>query len=48
MHKNYKLKGGYMYRIIDSKIKWVVPRGVKWQILRMNHDNADILDLKRR
>lgn len=29
-----------MYRSIDNKLKWVVPRGVKWQILRMNHDNA--------
>jgi len=40
IHKNYKLKGDYMYKLIDGKTKWVVPKGVRWQILRMNHDNA--------
>lgn len=40
VHKNYKLKGGYVYRIVDNKTRWVVPKGVKWQILQMNHDNA--------
>jgi len=40
VHKSYKLKGGYVYRIVDSKTRWVVPKGVRWQILRMNHDNA--------
>ena len=40
VHKNYKLKGGYVYRLVNGKIKWVVPRGVRWQILQMNHDNA--------
>lgn len=40
VHKNYKLKGGYVYRLVNGKIKWVVPKGVRWQILQMNHDNA--------
>lgn len=30
VHKNYKLKGGYVYRIVDSKTRWVVPKGVRW------------------
>jgi len=40
IHKNYKLKGGYVYKLIDGKTKWLVPKGVRWQILRMNHDNS--------
>lgn len=35
IHKNYKLKGDYVYKLIDGKTKWVVPKGV-----RLNHDNA--------
>jgi len=40
VHKNYKMKGGHVYRQINGEIKWVVPKGVRWQIMRMNHDNA--------
>lgn len=29
IHKNYKLKGGYVYKLIDGKIKWVMPKGVR-------------------
>lgn len=38
--KNYQLKGNHVYRIVGDKIKWVVPRAVRWQVLRMNHDNV--------
>lgn len=40
VHKNYQLKGNHVYRIVDGKIKWVVPRAVRWQVLRMNHDDV--------
>lgn len=36
-----------MYKLIDGKIKWVVPKGVRWQILRMNHDNAGHFGLEK-
>lgn len=40
IHKNYKLKNNRVYRIVGDEIKWLVPRGVRWQILKMNHDDV--------
>lgn len=40
IHKNYKLKNDRVYRIIGDEIKWLVPKGVRWQILKMNHDDV--------
>ncbi|XP_063624953.1 uncharacterized protein LOC134796705 [Cydia splendana] len=41
IHKEYKLKNGRVYRIIDENtMRWVVPRGVRWQILKANHDDV--------
>lgn len=40
IHKNYKLKNGRVYRIVGEDIKWLVPKGVRWQILKMNHDDV--------
>lgn len=40
VHKNYKLKNGRVYRIVGDDIKWVVPKGVRFQILKMNHDDV--------
>lgn len=40
--KNYKIKNNKVYRIIgsgDNDIRWVVPRGVRWQIAKFNHDD---------
>lgn len=39
VHKNYQMKGNYVYRVVDDGIRWLVPRGVRWQVLRMNHDD---------
>lgn len=39
IHKNYKLKNDRVYRIVGEDIKWLVPQGVRWQILKMNHDD---------
>lgn len=39
---NYKIKNGKVYRIIgknETDIRWVVPKGVRWQIAKMNHDD---------
>lgn len=38
--KTYKLKNDRVYRVVGNEIKWVVPRGVRWQILKMNHDDV--------
>lgn len=41
VHKNYKLKNGRVYRVIgNNQIRWVVPRGSRWQILKSNHDDV--------
>lgn len=40
VRKNYKLKNGKVYRIVGEDIKWLVPRSVRWQILKMNHDDV--------
>lgn len=39
--KNYKIKNDKLYRIIEPGVlRWVVPKGVRWQILRANHDEV--------
>lgn len=40
VHKNYKLKNGCVYRVVGDSIKWLVPKGVRWQILKKNHDDV--------
>lgn len=44
IHKNYAIKNGRLYRIVEKNgeinLKWVVPKSVRWQIVRMNHDDA--------
>lgn len=40
VRKNYLLKGEHVYRQLESGLRWVVPRGVRWQVLRMNHDDV--------
>ncbi|KAL0895777.1 hypothetical protein ABMA27_011827 [Loxostege sticticalis] len=39
VRKNYKLKNGRVYRIVGDEIRWLVPKGVRWQILKKNHDD---------
>lgn len=39
--KNYKLKNGRVYRIVGNDVlRWVVPKGARWQILKSNHDDV--------
>ncbi|KAL0902831.1 hypothetical protein ABMA27_000613 [Loxostege sticticalis] len=38
IYQNYKLKSGKIYRVVDSQLKWLVPRGFRWQILKKCHD----------
>lgn len=40
VRNNYLIKGEHVYRILDDGIRWVVPRAVRWQVLRMNHDDV--------
>lgn len=40
--KNCRLKTGKVYRIVgesEDDIRWGVPKGVRWQIAKMNHDD---------
>lgn len=36
---NYKLKSGKLFRITPDGDRWVVPRGVRWQVVKQNHDD---------
>lgn len=39
--KNYKLLNDRVYRILDdSSIRWLVPRGARWHLLKANHDDV--------
>lgn len=44
IHKNYTVKNDRLYRVTtdneSTNLKWVVPKAVRWQIVRMNHDDA--------
>ncbi|KAG7304077.1 hypothetical protein JYU34_011007 [Plutella xylostella] len=45
IHSNYTIKNGRLYRVItdrngETNLKWVVPKSVRWQIVRMNHDDV--------
>lgn len=40
---HFKLKDGKVYRLVgpegEKSMRWVVPKGVRWQIAKMNHDD---------
>jgi hypothetical protein len=36
---NYKLKNGRLFRMTDNGDRWVVPKGVRWQVVKQNHDD---------
>lgn len=36
---NYVIKRGLLYRKTDDGDRWVVPKGVRWQILKSSHDD---------
>lgn len=39
LKNNYCVKRGLLYRKTDDGDRWVVPKGVRWQILKANHDD---------
>lgn len=41
IHKEYQVKNGRVYRVIeDGSLRWLVPRGVRWQVLKTNHNDV--------
>ena len=34
-----KIKNGKIYRVVDNQLKRVVPKGVRSQLLKKNHDD---------
>lgn len=38
IRKNFILKRDRVYRITNEGLRWVVPKGCRWQILQKNHD----------
>lgn len=37
--KKFKLKNGRVCRETENGLRWVVPKAVRWQILKRNHDD---------
>lgn len=37
--KNFKLKNGRLFRVTVDGDRWVVPKGVRWQVVKQNHDD---------
>lgn len=36
---NYKLKNNKLFRVTNDGDRWVVPKGVRWQIVKQSHDD---------
>lgn len=36
---NFKLRGNKLFRVTPEGEKWVIPKGVRWQIIKLNHDD---------
>lgn len=37
--KNFVVNRGLLYRVTSDRNRWVVPKGVRWQIMKSNHDD---------
>lgn len=47
---NYVIKDNKLYRYVNgdtSNLRWVVPKGARWQVCRMNHDEMGHLGLEK-
>lgn len=41
IYQNYKLKNGRVYRVVaQDTLRWVVPKGSRWQVVKANHDDV--------
>lgn len=41
IYKEYAIKNGRIFRILkDSEMRWVVPKSMRWQLLKLNHDDV--------
>ncbi|CAK1597525.1 unnamed protein product [Parnassius mnemosyne] len=41
IYKDYTIKNGRVFRILkDGATRWMVPKGVRWQLLKINHDDV--------
>lgn len=38
IRKNFVLKRDRVYKVTEDGLRWVVPKGCRWQILQKNHD----------
>ncbi|KAL0832340.1 hypothetical protein ABMA28_001773 [Loxostege sticticalis] len=47
IHQNYKIKNGKIYRLVEGQLRWLVPRGVRWQLLQKNHDELGHFGLEK-
>lgn len=44
---NFVLKRGLLYRKTDDGDRWVVPKGVRWQVVEANHDDIGHFSLDK-
>lgn len=36
---NYKMRADKLFRVTSHGDRWVVPKGVRWQVVKLNHDD---------
>lgn len=44
---NYKVKNDKLFRITPQGDRWVVPKGVRWQVVKQNHDDIGHFSLDK-
>lgn len=45
--QNFIVKNNKLFRKIGEELKWVVPKGARWQICRQNHDDIGHFSLEK-
>lgn len=38
VHKDFIFKQNALFRVIDNKLKWVVPKEIVWRVIKSSHD----------
>lgn len=47
VHQGYKLENGRIYKITDDGLKWLVPNGMRHEIVRVPHDESGHFALEK-
>lgn len=47
IRKQYVIKNNKLFRIIDSDLKWVVPKSARFQLCKLNHDDIGHFSIEK-